>query len=212
MINIKSFVFNAFQENTFILNDETGDCIIIDAGCHSPEEKLIVDNYIISNKLKLVKIVNTHCHVDHVLGNAFLSNKYKPEIWAHHDDIKLLSEAKKHGIIFGFDIEEPPLITFFLEEGKDLVFGNSALKVLHVPGHSMGSVALYSPEQNFIIVGDVLFKGSIGRTDLPGGSYDQLMNSIFTKLMSLPPDTVVFPGHGPSTTIHEEALSNPFLA
>ena len=212
MINIKSFVFNAFQENTFILNDETGECIIIDAGCYSPEEKSTVDNYISSNKLNLVKIVNTHCHVDHVLGNAYLSDKYKPEIWANSGDIKLLSEAKKHGIIFGFDIEEPPVITNFLEEGKDLVFGNSTLKILLVPGHSLGSVALYSPEQNFVIVGDVLFKGSIGRTDLPGGSYDQLMNSIFTKLMKLPPDTVVYPGHGPFTTVHEEALSNPFLA
>ena len=212
MITIKSFVFNAFQENTYALYDETGDCIIIDTGCYSQEEKSALDNFLLTNKLKLTKIINTHCHVDHVLGMASLAEKYKPEIWVHQEDLKLLTEARKHGIIFGFDVEHPPIPTDYLEEGKDVVFGNSRLEVFHVPGHSPGSVALYNREGNFVIVGDALFKGSIGRTDLPGGNYDQLMKSIFTKLMSLPPDTVVYSGHGPSTTIHEEALSNPFLA
>jgi glyoxylase-like metal-dependent hydrolase (beta-lactamase superfamily II) len=205
-------VFNAFQENTYLLYDQTGECILVDAGCYSPEEKTAIDNFLLSNKVRLTKLINTHCHVDHVLGMAYLAEKYKPEIWAHQDDLKLLTEARKHGIIFGFDVEQPPVATGYLEEGKDIVFGNSRLQVFHVPGHSPGSVALYSREANFVIVGDVLFKGSIGRTDLPGGNYDQLMKSIFTKLMSLPPDTVVYSGHGPSTTIHEEALSNPFLA
>lgn len=212
MITIKSFVFNPFQENTFVLNDETNNCIIVDAGCYSANEKTEIDNYLVNNNLTLVKIINTHCHVDHVLGNAYLSEKYNPTIWAHIGDANLLSNAKKHGIVFGFVVEEPPLITNYLEEGTDIVFGNSALKVFHVPGHSLGSVAIYCAEQNFVIVGDVLFKGSIGRTDLPGGDYDLLMNSIFTKLMTLPPDTVVYPGHGPATSIHEEALSNPFLS
>lgn len=212
MITIKSFVFNAFQENTYALYDETGDCILVDAGCYSSAEKQNIDAFLQQHQLTLKKLVNTHCHVDHVLGMAYLAQKYNPEIWIHPGDAKLMEDARKHGLIFGFDAEEPPKATHFLEDGQELKIGNSSLQIYHVPGHSPGSVAIHSREGNFVVVGDVLFKGSIGRTDLPGGNYDQLIESIFKKLMVLPPETIVYSGHGPSTTIHEEALSNPFLA
>lgn len=211
MINIQPFVFNAFQVNTYILSDETGECVVVDAACYTQEEKNAIDQYIASNNLKPVKLINTHCHVDHVLGLRYLATKYELPVEAHDADIKILTEAKKYGLVFGFDVEEPPVITDYLIEGKDVTFGNSRLKTFFVPGHSPGSIAFYSPEEKFVITGDVLFKGSIGRTDLPGGDYDQLMQSIYKKLMTLPPETEVMPGHGPFTTIHEEALNNPFL-
>lgn len=212
MITVKIFVFNPFQENTYLLHDESGECVIIDAGCYHSNEKKQLDEYIHKQNLTCKKLVNTHCHVDHILGNAYIAKTYQPEIFSHKDDSYLIDEAAEHGQIFGFNVEDPPAPTQYLADNSELHFGNSVLKVFHVPGHSPGSIALYSPDQNFIIVGDVLFKGSIGRTDLSGGDYDQLMKSIFTRLMTLPPNTVVYPGHGPATTIHEEALSNPFLA
>jgi glyoxylase-like metal-dependent hydrolase (beta-lactamase superfamily II) len=212
MIKIKTFVFNPFQENTYLLSDETGECIIIDPGCYDEEEKDSVTRYIEENQLKCTILVNTHCHIDHILGNAYIASRYNPQIAACSDDLFLLKEANKYAQVFGFSVEQPPLPTLILNENSEIKFGQSILKVLLVPGHSPGSVALYSPEENFVIVGDVLFKGSIGRTDLAGGDYDKIMESIYKKLMTLPPDTIVFPGHGPKTTIHEEALSNPFLA
>ncbi|HEY4789315.1 MAG TPA: MBL fold metallo-hydrolase [Bacteroidales bacterium] len=211
MIKIKIFVFNAFQVNTYILSDETGECIIVDAACYSNSEKNTLDQYISSQNLKPVKLVNTHCHVDHVLGMKYISDKYKINIEVHEADISLLTNAQKHGIVFGFNVEEPPVVSGYLNEKSDITFGCSVLKVLHVPGHSPGSVAFYNPDQKFVITGDVLFNGSIGRTDLPGGDYDQIMQSIYKKLMILPDETEVYPGHGPATTIHQEALNNPFL-
>lgn len=211
MINIKTFAFNSFQVNTYVLSDETKECIIVDPACYTPKEKEILDQYIASNRFKPVKIINTHGHVDHVLGMRHLHEKYKLPLEMHEKDIPLLVDAQKFGIIFGFQVEEPPVITGYLNEDKEVTFGNSSLKVLYVPGHSSGSVAFFNPSQKFVITGDVLFKGSIGRTDLLGGDYDQLMDSIYKKIMTLPADTEVFPGHGPSTTIHDEALSNPFL-
>jgi len=211
MIKIKYFTFNAFQVNMYIISDDTLECVIVDAACYTEHEKQTVDQYISHQKLKPVKLINTHCHVDHVLGVKYIAEKYKTKFEVHEEDIQLLTNAKKYGIVFGFDVEEPPVVTGYLKEGSDIIFGNSVLKTFHVPGHSPGSMAFYNPEQKFVITGDVLFKGSIGRTDLPGGDYDQLMSSIYKKLMVLPSETEVFPGHGPSTTIHEEALNNPFL-
>jgi glyoxylase-like metal-dependent hydrolase (beta-lactamase superfamily II) len=211
MIKIKNFIFNPLQENTFVLSDETGECIIIDAGCYFNEEKENLESYISSNNLTPTRLVLTHGHFDHVLGSHFVYNKFKTIVSANSEDIPLIEEAQSHGLKYGMKIESPPAINEYLKEDDMVRFGKSALKVFQVPGHSPGSIALYCQEQNFVIVGDVLFKGSIGRTDMLYGDYDQLRKSIFTKLMTLPPDTIVFPGHGPSTTIHEEALSNPFL-
>ena len=199
------------QENTFVLSDETGACIIIDAGCYSRAEKKMLEVYISSNNLIPQKLIMTHCHFDHVLGSRFVAKLYNLSVEAHKLDIPILENAHNHGLLHGLDVEEPPDIKVYLDEDKLVRFGNSELKIFHVPGHSPGSIAFYSKEQKFVIVGDVLFNGSIGRTDLPYASYDQLQKSIFTKLMTLPPETEVYPGHGPSTTIHAEALSNPFL-
>ncbi len=211
MITIQKFVFNTFQENSFLLYDETGDCILVDMGSYTVAEKKEVLNFIANNRLNPVKIVNTHCHVDHLLGNSFFKNKFKAKTAAHAADEFILNRAVEQGNVFGFEVEAPPAIDELLNEGTPLSFGGSALEILHVPGHSPGSVALYSPEDGFVISGDVLFNGSIGRTDLPGGNYDTLIRSITEKLMVLPDETVVYPGHGPETTIGEEKHSNPFL-
>ena len=211
MIKVQKFVFNPFQENSFLLFDETGECIFIDMGSYTVEEKKEVLFSVENNKLKPVMIVNTHCHVDHLLGNSFFKNKFKVKIAAHSADEFILENAVEHGTMFGFEVEAPPGIDEYLDEGNRISFGNSSLDILHVPGHSPGSIALYSKEDNFIISGDVMFSGSIGRTDLPGGDYVTLINSIRTKLLALPPETVVYCGHGPETTIGEEMRTNPFL-
>ena len=211
MITIKTFVFNSFQENTYVLSDESGKCVIIDAGCNSDLEFDKLVKYISSNKLVPEKLLLTHGHVDHVLGVAKVCDYYKIETEAHEQELKLIKAAPEYGVVFGFNATPVPDISRFLEEGISINFGKSKLDVFHVPGHSRGSVALYSEADKFVITGDVLFKGSIGRTDLPGGDYDAIMKSISTKLLTLPDDTYVFPGHGPSTTIGIEKKSNPFL-
>jgi hydroxyacylglutathione hydrolase len=211
MIKIQKFVFNPFQENSFILYDQTGECIFVDMGSYTVDEKKEVLCFVENNKLSPVMIVNTHCHIDHILGNSFFKNKFKAGIAAHPADEFILERAVEHGKMFGLEAETPPGIDIYLEEGKKLSFGESSLEILHVPGHSPGSIALYSGNGNFVIAGDVLFSGSIGRTDLPGGDYDKLINSIRSKLLTLPSDVVVYCGHGPETTIGEEADNNPFL-
>lgn len=211
MIIVKTFVFNAFQENTYVLSDKTGQCVIVDAGCNSDSEYTQLFNYILSEKLKPLLLLQTHGHVDHVLGAVRVLKEYGIPIRAHKQELDLVAQAQAHGAVFGLKLEAVPVISEFLEEGVSVVFGTSELQIFHVPGHSRGSVALYSASDKLVITGDVLFKGSIGRTDLPGGDYDTLMNSIFTKLLNLPDDTMVFPGHGPSSTIGIEKRSNPFL-
>ncbi len=212
MITLKTFVFNPFQENTYILADETGDCVIIDPGCYNDKEFKQLTEYIIVNKYNPKRIINTHGHVDHVAGIARVSKEYNliPEF--HKDEIVLLEKAVEHGKMFGFAIESLPSKFKLIDEENPVKFGNSSLKVLHVPGHSRGSVAFYSASDNIVITGDVLFKDSIGRTDLEGGDYDVLMNSIFKKILTLGDEVAVFPGHGPSTTIGIEKLNNPFLS
>lgn len=212
MIQIKTLVFNPFQENTYLLSDETNECIIVDAGCYTAQEFDLLVNYLAKNNLKPVKLINTHCHVDHVLGISRLMEKYNIPFEAHKSEDKIIGEAVQHGKVFGFVLEQPPYPTNYLKEGDDVRVGNSTLKVLEVPGHSQGHIAFYSEEGKFVVVGDVLFRGSIGRTDLTGGDYDQLINSIYKKLLVLDRSTVVYPGHGPATTIGEEIMTNPFLS
>ncbi len=211
MIKVQKFVFNPFNENSFLLYDETGKCIMVDMGSYTVDEKKEVLYFIENNRLEPVMIANTHCHVDHILGNSFFKNKYKAATAAHSDDEFLLKNAVEHGTMFGCEVEAPPGIDKYLKEGEPLSFGKSSLEILHVPGHSPGSIAFYSSGDNFLISGDVLFSGSIGRTDLPGGEYDTLIRSIREKLLVLSPDVVVYCGHGPETTIGEEMRTNPFL-
>lgn len=211
MITLKTFVFNSFQENTFVLYDETNECIIVDAGNNNPNENQMIDNFISDNNLNLKAIVNTHGHLDHVMGNSYIVSKYNIPSIAHKNEMPLLDRSKDMAIAFGFDLEEPPVPTRFVEEDETIKFGKSELLVKHVPGHSPGSIALYSKVDNFVIVGDVLFAGGIGRTDLPGGDYDTLISSIKEKLFTLDDKVVVYPGHGERTTIGQEKESNPFF-
>ncbi len=211
MTKIKVFVFNPFQENTFLLYDESNECIIIDAGCNEEHEFKELDSYITENNLTLKLIINTHCHIDHIMGNAYLVDKYNVLSIAHKEDMPLLERSNDMAMAFGFNIQEPPTPSQFVNEGDEIKFGNTILKVKHVPGHSPGSIALYNEKEQFVIVGDVLFKGGIGRTDLPGGDYDTLIASINNKLFTLNGDVVVYSGHGESTTIAHEKNTNPYF-
>jgi hydroxyacylglutathione hydrolase len=211
MTNIKAFVFNPFQENTYIIYDESKECIIVDAGCYNEKELGLLDAFIQLHKLIPVRLINTHGHVDHVLGSQFVGEKYnlKPEY--HFLDEILVKQAVEQGKMFGLEVQEPLKAEKYLNEGDVIYFGKTEISILHVPGHSQGSVALYCKAGNFVVTGDVLFKSSIGRTDLYGGDYNALIDSISNKLMVLPDDTRVYPGHGPETSIYIEKNTNPFL-
>ena len=211
-MKLKSFTFNQFYENTFIVSDSTNDCIIVDPGCYSNDEKNILKKYIEDNNLNPVKLINTHCHIDHILGNQFVAKTWGLNLENHQNDIELLENSAEIAHVYGFiDYEKSPSTTQFLNEGDIVEFGNSKLKILYTPGHAPGHISLYSKEEKFIISGDVLFKSSIGRTDLPGGDFNVLIESIKTKILCLDDDTVVYCGHGPATTVGYERVNNPFL-
>lgn len=212
MIKLKRFAFNPFQVNTYVLSDETGECVIIDAGMQGGAEENLITDYIESNNLKPVMLLLTHAHIDHILGNEFIVNNYNLKLFAHKEGVPFLSNAVAHAASFGLSIDKVVDIDEFIDENKDITFGNSSLKVLYTPGHANGSVCFYSKEGNFVITGDVLFNQSIGRTDLPTGNYEILQNSIWKKLFTLPDETVAYPGHGPETTIGSEKVNNPFVA
>ena len=211
-MNIKIFTFNQFFENTFIISDSTNECIIIDPGCYDKNEKQILQDYILSNNLVPTRLINTHCHIDHILGNNFVSKTWDLELEIHHKDISLLKNSKDIADLYGFvNYEKSPITNKFLVEGDIIEFGKSNLEVLFTPGHAPGHISLYSKNENFIISGDVLFNNSIGRTDLPGGNYDTLIDTIKSKFLCLDDSTVVYCGHGPSTTVGKERINNPFL-
>jgi hydroxyacylglutathione hydrolase len=211
MITVDSFTFNPFQENTYILSDETKECIIFDPGCYEPSEKEEFSSFIKNQKLKPVKLINTHCHIDHVLGNKFVADTYKLQLELNFMEIPLLEAVVAYGPQYGIFSDPSPKPYALLNEGDRVKFGNSELKILHTPGHSPGSLCFYNDLDKIIISGDVLFQMSIGRSDLPGGSYEQLLKSIREKLFPLDDDFKVFPGHGPATTIGFEKKNNPFL-
>jgi len=211
-MNIKIFTFNQFFENTFIISDSTNECIIIDPGCYDKNEKQILQDYILSNNLVPTKLINTHCHIDHILGNNFVSKTWDLELEINHKDIDLLKNSKNIADLYGFvNYETSPITNKFLVEGDIIEFGKSKLEVLFTPGHAPGHISLYSKNENFIISGDVLFNNSIGRTDLPGGNYNTLIDTIKSKFLCLDDSTVVYCGHGPSTTVGKERINNPFL-
>lgn len=212
MIQIESFEFNPFSENTYVLYDETGEAIVIDPGCYESEEKGVLDNFISAKKLKVVSLINTHCHIDHVLGNDHVKSKYGVPFYIHQKEEPLLKAVKTYAPNYGFFGYREASPDGYLNEGDNVTWGKSALSVLFLPGHSPGHIALYNDQQRFVIAGDVLFQGSVGRTDLPGGDHDTLINSIQQKLFLLPDDVVVYCGHGPQTTLGEEKVSNPFCA
>ncbi len=211
MLNIHRFSFNPFQVNTFILWDETKECAIIDAGCYGQAEQKEITSFIHDNALTPVKLVNTHCHIDHIAGVAFMSKTYGLDFEAHQAGVKLILHAEKAGFIYGFEKLETIDPRVLLKEGDRVKFGHAELEVIETPGHADGSICLVNHKDKFVITGDVLFHQSIGRSDLPTGNYDVLMKSIREKLLTLPAEYKVYPGHGPETTIGFEAYTNPFL-
>lgn len=195
----------------YILYDETKEALIIDPGCYTQPEKEELAKFIVETGLKPVKLLNTHAHIDHVLGNNFVAGKFGLKLEMHEADVDLLRSAPVYGQMWGIKPEASPEPSTFLTEGDVVLFGNSKLDVLFTPGHCPGSITFFSSAEKFAIVGDVLFYGSIGRTDLPGGNHELLISSIREKLFPLGDDMVVYPGHGPSTTIGFEKQHNPFL-
>lgn len=211
MIKIEKFTVNPLGENSLVLSDESGKCILIDPGFYYGEEKDEIKYYLGRNNLEPEKIVNTHCHFDHIMGAEFIRNEYNVPFCAHADDAFWIERAGQQARMFGLEMGEVKPIDHFLKEGEKLKFGNSELDVIHVPGHTPGHVVLYSNADKFLIAGDVLFYGSIGRTDLPGGNHQDLILNIKNKLFELPEDTKVYCGHGQETTIGFEKKTNPFL-
>lgn len=210
-MNVANFTCNPFQENGYILYDDTKECIVIDPGCYTPEEEKQYSAFIEDNNLKPVRLVNTHCHLDHICGNRYIATKYDLQLEAHSLETDLLDAAPQQGKMYGFPLTPSPDITHQLDDLKDLTFGSTKLQLLFTPGHSPGSISLYHAESNQVIAGDVLFHLGIGRTDLPGGDYDTLLQSIRTELFTLPDKTKVYSGHGPATTVGYEKINNPFF-
>jgi len=210
-MKIQRLTFSPFEVNTYILYDKSKECIIIDPACNNKQEQNFLLNFLKENSLKPVKLINTHCHLDHVFGNKFIADTFKLETEAHKNEQFNIENAFSAANLYGITMENPYPIKKFLSEGEKIKFGYSELNILHVPGHTAGSLVFYNESEKFAIVGDVLFKGSIGRTDLPGGDYDTLISKIKTKLFNLPNDIKVFPGHGPETDIGTEKNTNPFF-
>lgn len=211
MINLQIFTVNSFQENTYVLFDETKECIIIDPGFGNVKEQQQLIAFINDNGLTPKNLINTHCHIDHILGNKFVADTFNLALEANKLEIPVLDSGTQVSQLYGIPYTTSPKIEKFLTEKESIIFGKSALQILFCPGHSPGSLVFYSAEQKFAIAGDVLFYGSIGRTDLPGGDHETLISSIKTKLMVLPDNVDIYPGHGPKTTIGFEKLNNPFL-
>lgn len=211
-MEIKLFEFNPFAENTYVLYDETGQCVIIDPGCADRNEEKELFDFIAEQNLRVVSLLNTHCHIDHVLGNWAVKNRYNVKLFVHRLDEVVLKAVKAYAPNYGFPNYQEAEIDGFLNEGETVSFGNQSLEILFVPGHAPGHVAFYHSEKKALIGGDVLFLNSVGRTDLPGGNHQTLISSIRQKFFTLPDDVVVYPGHGPTTTIGYEKKTNPFCA
>jgi len=212
MTQVAAFTFNPFQENTYIVYDDSKECILIDPGCYQAEEKAELISFIQQNELKPVRLLNTHCHIDHVFGNRFISDTYALDLEIHEGELVVLNYVPQVAQMYGIPYPEPsPLPKKYIQEGEVIEFGNTQLKTLFTPGHSPASISFYSEAAKFVIAGDVLFKGSIGRTDLPGGNFDTLINSIKNELFPLGDEVKVYSGHGEPTTIGLERKTNPFL-
>lgn len=212
MADVVKLTFNPFQENTYIVYDETKECIIFDPGCYHAHEKEELINTLQRLQLKPVRLINTHCHVDHVFGNSFISETYGLGLECHQGEVPVLEAVGQVCMLYQIPYPEPsPMPSAFIEAGDIIQFGNTKLEVRFTPGHSPASICFYNAKDHFVIAGDVLFKDSIGRTDLPGGNMDTLLNSIRTQLFTLDDEVTVYPGHGPQTTIGYEKQHNPFL-
>ena len=211
MLQVKAFVNNPYQENTYLVYNQQGDCAIIDPGMYTAAEENTVVAFITQNGLTPKMLLNTHCHIDHVLGNKFVFDQYGLKPQFHEGEAGQLAAVPSYAPQMGFRYELSPMPDAYLPETGEITLGDDVLQLIFAPGHSPAHLCFYALADNFLIGGDVLFKGSIGRTDLPGGNFNQLIANIEQKLLALPDDCVVYPGHGPHTTIGYERQSNPFL-
>jgi glyoxylase-like metal-dependent hydrolase (beta-lactamase superfamily II) len=209
-MTVKSFTVNPFAENTYVCHD-AGQAVVIDPGSSNAYERNEILNYLETNNLHVRHLLLTHGHIDHVIDCAFFAEHFGMAFQMHSEDVTLLERAVDQGLMFGLRIDPPPTPGTLLTEVDAIRFGDAVWQILFCPGHSPGSICFYDADNGFVIGGDVLFQGSIGRTDLWKGSFPQLTRLIREKLFPLPDDTIVYPGHGPSTTIGREKTTNPFL-
>ncbi len=210
MLQVQSFTFNPFQENTYIIHNNV-ECIIVDPGMFQPKEFAELYGFITAHKLTPKLVLNTHCHLDHIFGVHACMEKYNIQFAIHQQEVVVLDDAINAGIKYGVPVLHKPIPSFFISETEQIVLGTEKLNLILVPGHSPGHLCIYHQASNFVIAGDALFNGSIGRTDLIKGDYNLLIQSIQTQLFTLPENTVVYSGHGPSTTIGLEKMNNPFF-
>ncbi|MDP5011098.1 MAG: MBL fold metallo-hydrolase [Crocinitomicaceae bacterium] len=212
MISVQKFSFNGFQENTYVVFDQQKNCVVIDPGCYERHEEQELLSFIKENGLTPLALLNTHAHIDHVLGNQFVLETFSIPFYLHENDLNTLHSVENYAHLYGFGAyKKSPHPTHFLNDGDELVFGSIKFKVKFTPGHAPGHVVFYNEENNFVINGDVLFNGSFGRVDLPGGDLETLKNSIFNVMFKLPDETLVYCGHGSETTIGKEKRSNYIL-
>jgi hydroxyacylglutathione hydrolase len=211
MLSVHYFMFSPISENTYIVYNESGACAIVDPGCYYQEEKEELSAFIAENDLKPQYLLNTHCHLDHVFGNKYVADTYGLQLHIHEKEKTLLDFAPASGLMYNLPFDNYDGKIHYLEPGTTVAIGDDVLEILFTPGHSPGSISFYDRKGGFILSGDALFRGSIGRTDLPGGDFDTLIKSIRQELLVLPGDTLVYSGHGDPTTIEEEKANNPFL-
>jgi len=210
-MEIFKLIFSPITVNTYILADKSGKCAVIDCGCYDEDEFAELSGLLNEKDLDPVLLLNTHCHLDHIFGNGMFLDKYKIRACCHAEEEVNRKNARLHAGYFGLTMEEPPEPAGFINDGESVSFGSETLKAIHIPGHAPGSLAFYSESNNVVFTGDILFAGSIGRSDLPGGDPRVLIEGIKRKLLVLPPETVVYPGHGDSTTIETELKHNPYF-
>jgi hydroxyacylglutathione hydrolase len=211
MASIQYFENNPYQENTYVLYDESGECAIIDPGMYTAAEQNVVVSFIKDKNLKPVLLLNTHCHIDHVLGNKFVFDQYGLKPQFHKGELPVLEAVVAYAPMMGIRYETSPLPDNYLPETGHIHFGKTELELIFAPGHSPAHLCFYDKKDNILVGGDVLFRSSIGRTDLPGGNHNLLIKNIEEKLFTLPDNCMVYPGHGPETTIGYEKQTNPFL-
>lgn len=211
MLSVQKFTFNPIQENTYVLFAPNGDCCIIDPGCYFDEEKKALAQFISTKQLNPIYLLNTHCHLDHIFGNKYVNEKWQLPLYMHAAELPVLGFAPKSALMYGLSLEDYMGEKYFLKEGDAIKIGDHPLQVLLTPGHSPGSISFYNEEDAYVISGDALFAGSVGRTDLPGGDFAQLESAIKTKLYTLPDVVKVYPGHGGATSIGFEKRNNPFV-
>ena len=210
-MKLKTFIFNPFQVNSYLLWNNSGKAVIIDPANHNDLENQEIIDFCTKNEITITAIILTHAHIDHILGCNFIKNHFGAQIYMHQESTHFLKTAPSYAQMFGLTVEDLPKADKFLADNDVFELESIILKIIYTPGHADGSICIYSSEENILFSGDVLFMQSIGRTDLPTGNHEMLINNIKTKLLCLKPETQVFPGHGPSTTIIDEIRHNPFL-